>query len=404
MAVLVLRLYLLLLICNLHVNGQSVSMTDDDSVEIITLNESQYCFVNQNTIRVSDNFTSELQDIVNKTENVIISTTINSTVIFIAPLNGTRCSSEDDSTTSTLIFIIQIIIYSVTILVAMCNIMLHLMIKELRTIPGLLITTMCSSVIAVTVVAAGNLIYANSVEDESTLVCVLVVNIVFYLLFAYQSIKLSILFHFAYLMYKNYRLMSQETVNKRCVFIKYIIFVMITSTLSLLVAILVDLPVSGMVYSERRSFCINTEVAIQDTPIFSIVATAILAVFIIFEITVFSIGLTFYFLVTKSCCSTKSTNLRVAVTLAATIGIAIVILLSLNAVTLPSNVFVLSITSGTAVEQMILLTLLLTSKKVRANFPCMRTRAGTSDPELRTHRQQASFETQQTSLETISSV
>ena len=55
------------------VNGNFLlNVIDDDSVEIILLNESQYCFVNQNTIRVSNNFTSELQDIVNKTEHVII--------------------------------------------------------------------------------------------------------------------------------------------------------------------------------------------------------------------------------------------------------------------------------------------------------------------------------------------
>ena len=60
----------------------------------ISLNKFQYCFVNQTTIRVSDNFTSELQDIVNKTEHVILSTTINSMVIFNAPSNGSRCSSD----------------------------------------------------------------------------------------------------------------------------------------------------------------------------------------------------------------------------------------------------------------------------------------------------------------------
>jgi len=57
----------------------SATVLSDGNVEIISLNKSQYCFVNQNTIRVSNNFTSELQDIV---EHVIISTTINSTVIF----------------------------------------------------------------------------------------------------------------------------------------------------------------------------------------------------------------------------------------------------------------------------------------------------------------------------------
>jgi len=361
-------------------------MTDDDSVEVISLNESQYCFVNQNTIRVSDDFTSELQEIVNRTERVIISTTTNSTVIFIAPSNGTRCSSEDNDAFATLIFIVQIIVYSVTIMLALVNIILHFAIKELRTIPGLLIITMCSVVIAATVVAAGSLIYAYSIENENTLACVLIVNVVFYLLFVYQSIKLGILFHFAYLMYKSYKLRPQETANKARVFIKYIIFVMVISTLCLLVAILVDLPISGTVYSNRRSFCMNTEVAIEDTPIFSIAATGELAVIVILEIIVFSIGLSLYFLVNKSCCSMKSINFRVAVTLASTIGIGVTILLVLNVVRLPSNVFILSITSGTVVEQGILLTLFLTSKKVRANLPCLRKR---TSAEHREDRQQS---------------
>ena len=92
----------------------------------ISLNKSQYCFVNQTTIRVSDNFTSELQDIVNKTEHFIISTTINSTVIFIAPSNGSRCSSDASDTVPLTTFIILMVIYSCTILVAVGNIILHL--------------------------------------------------------------------------------------------------------------------------------------------------------------------------------------------------------------------------------------------------------------------------------------
>ena len=41
----------------------NATVLSDGNVEIISLNKSQYCFVNQTTIRVSDNFTSELQDI-----------------------------------------------------------------------------------------------------------------------------------------------------------------------------------------------------------------------------------------------------------------------------------------------------------------------------------------------------
>ena len=398
MTVVVLRLQLLLLVSfivqviGIPLPSVTDVMMDDDSVEIISLNESQYCFVNQNTIRVSDDFTSELQDIVNKTEHVIISTTINSTAIFIAPSNGSRChSEEDDNTVTTPVFLIQMIIYSVTILSTVFNISLHLLIKELHTIPGLLIITMCSVVIVITAVGLGDLVYAYSVDEENALVCVLFVYIIFFLLCAYQSIKLSILFHFAYLMYKSYKLIPQETVYKLCV-IKYIIFVLITSTLCLLVAMGIDLAVSGTVSNGQRSFCVNSDIPVEDAPVFSLAATAELAVFVILEITVFSIGLSLYFLVNKSCCAMKSTNLRVAVTLSATIGINIIILVILYVVGVQSNVIILSVTSGTAVEQIILLTLFLSSRNVRAHFPCMRKRASTSD----------SPQTQQTSLDTSS--
>ena len=41
------------------VNGHNID-DDNNITEIISINESQYCFVDQNTIRISDNFTTEL--------------------------------------------------------------------------------------------------------------------------------------------------------------------------------------------------------------------------------------------------------------------------------------------------------------------------------------------------------
>ena len=186
------------------VNGNSLpSMIDDGSVEIISLNESQYCFVNQNTIRVRDNFTSELQDIVNKTEHVIISTTINSTVIFIAPSNGSRCSEEDDNIgVPTPVYIILVVLDAITILIAVANITLHLLIKELRTVSGILIMMMCGSVVLVTIVSFVSFTYSYVAEEEQyNSVCIVFINLSYYILFVYQAIKLGILFHFTYLMY-----------------------------------------------------------------------------------------------------------------------------------------------------------------------------------------------------------
>jgi len=123
---------LIFLFC-VSVNGAVISIINDSNVEVISLNESQHFFVNQNTIRFSDNFTSELQ-VINKTEHVIISTTtINSAVVFIAPSNGTRCSPAGISKG---LFIILLVIFITTIMVAIINIILHLVFKELHTMAG----------------------------------------------------------------------------------------------------------------------------------------------------------------------------------------------------------------------------------------------------------------------------
>ena len=191
-------LIIVLAFLSMFVNGT----VNDDSVEIISLNESQYCYVNQNTIRVSDNFTSELQDIINKTEHFIISTTINSTVIFIAPSNGSGCSEDFDGISKGL-FTILIVIYVITILVSIANITLHLVFKELRTMAGVLVLILCSVVIMIIIVSIIFLTYSfiNDGSEDPT-ACVVLTSILFYLILMYQASKLIIQFQFAYFMYR----------------------------------------------------------------------------------------------------------------------------------------------------------------------------------------------------------
>ena len=341
------------------------SVIDDDSVEIISLNESQYCFVNQNTIRVSDNFTSELQDIVNKTEHVIMSTTNNSTVIFIAPSNGSRCHSEEgNDTVSLTAFIILMGIYSVTILVAIGNIILHLMIKDLQTLSGMLVMIMCSIVVLFTVFLIGvlnNNFFTGG--NEKPWVCVTLVSIVFYLILAYQAAKIVILFHFAHLMYKTYKMTENDPVNKVRLMVKYVVFVLVLTTSCFLLAILINFAISGDIYSKEGSFCFSSDYNVESV-LFPVIIFGEFAVLVVLEVVLLSTGLSLYFLVNKSCCELSTTKVQVVTALAATVGINITLVVVLYMAEVSYEVFNVSATNGTLMEQVILFIVFLSSKKV----------------------------------------
>ena len=362
MVILISRLSVLVFL-SVFVNG---AVMNDGNLEVIALNESQYCFVNQNTIRINDNFTSELQDIVNKTEHVIISTTINSTVIFIAPSNGAKCNGKKIDSISKGLFIILMVIYVATILVATINIILHLVFKELRTMAGVLVMMLCSIVIMTTVVLIISLTY-GFIKDgsENSTACVVSASMLYYLILVYQANKVVIQFQFAYLMYKSYQLQSQDTIDKRRLMINFVIFALVSSILCFLSAILIDLAVTGKFYSKRDSLCFGRQFDLDAVSVFRVVSLAESALFVVLEIIVFSIGLTLYFLVSKSCCKTISTNFRIAIALATTIGVSIILLTILYAIEVSANNTIPAVSSGTLIEQVFLFILFASSSKVR---------------------------------------
>ena len=344
------------------VNG---AVINDDNVEMISLKESQYCYVNQNAIRISDNFTSELQDIVNKTEYVIISTTINSTVIFIAPSNGSSCS-EDFNSISKGLFTTLIVVYVITILVAIANITLHLVFKELRTMAGVLVMALCGVVIMVISVAIMSLI-DSFIKDghENLTVCVVSASMLFYLTLVIQAVKLIIQFQFAYLMYKSYKLQSQDTIDERRLMIKFVIFILVSSIMCFLLAILIDLAVTGKFYSKRDSLCFFRGFYFDDVSIFRVVSVAEFALFAIIQFVVFFIGDILYILVNKSCCKMVSTNFRIAIALASTIGVAIILLTILHAIQVSVNDTLPAVSTAQMIEQLFLFLLFVSSRKVR---------------------------------------
>ena len=189
---------------------------DNESV-VVTLDKSQYCFVNVDTIKVSTTTTTNNNNnnnnnnmtigyIIDTTEEMIIATNVNNTIIMTAPANGSWYSDDklEENYFTIELYRIQMIILVCITLAAISNIGLHLLYKDLR---GILIMTLCGRVTVATVILIGKTTYRIiHWANESIVLCVLSLYILIVLLFLYQATKLTILYHFFNLMYQNYKM------------------------------------------------------------------------------------------------------------------------------------------------------------------------------------------------------
>ena len=335
--------------------------TNDSTVEMISLDTLQYCYVDDNTIRVDLNTTTQL-NIIDSNEGVILATAVgNNTIIFIAPLNGSRCmdrNNEDDRQLITTIYIIRMIILSLTILLAIANITLHLVVKDLLTISGILVLMLCTNVTVFTILAMG--IITNNYNGDITVTCVVLINFSYALAFFYQATKLSILYHFAYLMYQSYRLKQKQEESIKTRILKYVIFIIGSSVVCFLLALAIDVAVNGSIYSDKERYCL---VEHDYTFLFVTVVHGIIGMFIILHCIAFAVGLKLYFLVSKKC-AMKSIDFRVTTALVATVGINAVLLIILTIAEVPQSIRNTPVNGGTLLEQLVLVILFLSSKKV----------------------------------------
>ena len=158
----------------------------------VMLKYSEYCFVNESTIQINDSDVN----IINNTEDWIMAS--NNIDLFLAPANGTNCTSTTSSVVpySDTVYIIQIILYSVLLVATTANVTLHLFIKELQTVSGLLITSLCSSMVLNIFVPVA---YLSLTDQRNGNACAVLLYIIVYSYFIYEVSKLSALIQFAYL-------------------------------------------------------------------------------------------------------------------------------------------------------------------------------------------------------------
>lgn len=355
---------------------------DNETVEVLALNKSQYCFVDVNTIRVYDaanmNITEDIITTINVTEGVIIATTTsavsnNDTVFLIVPVNASWCSDNniEDDYFSIKLYIIQIIILVCITLASLSNITLHLLHKDLLTVLGVLVMIMCASVTGAALILISKTTYRIiQGANENIVLCVVFFHVLVTLLFIYQATKLTILFHFVSLMYHSYRMRSIQVGNNvKHTLVKYITFILVSSVPCSLLMALTDFIINGEMYNVKERYCIFQ--AAKFSGIYNKMFHGEMTIFILLEIILSVTGLTFYIIVSKKCFQKRSTNIKVIIALATIVGINIIINTILGILHVPMNIILPAVTSGTLLEQMIILILFSLSSKVHAtNCKC----------------------------------
>ena len=329
-------------------NGDMVS---NNSVGVL-LTSSQYCFVNEFTIRINHSDVN----IINNTEGWIIAS--NNINLFVAPANGTNCTSSSsvDSYSDAVQIILNIVIIA-AMLVAAANVTLHLFIKELQTVSGVLIVSLCVAIIL------SHTVLIVQINQGNGDVCAVTfyMGIVFY--FVYDSSKMSTLIHFAYLMYQSYKT-SENSENRMSVLYKYAILIVSLSIVCSGSVILVDTLGSRIGYKTTHGQCtVIFDPSNQGTTTVALLAI-LLTMFNVVEIGLMIAGFVLYYLTTRQCCTIPTRDVKISIALNCTIGIntGLIVILSLLEVAGDIN-FAVSAT-GTFMEQILLFLLFFTSNKV----------------------------------------
>ena len=197
------------------------------------LNQLEYCILNDSVIQKKTG--DGLLIIINDTGGWLLVT--NGSNVFVFPSNGPNC--EDDAyNPDIVIYALQTSIYAVIFLVTTCIIVLHLYLKELRTVFGILTIMLCFFFNMEHVVAFVHNRYQFTHKiNDAGVVCAVLAYTRGILNLLSQFTRLTILFHFAYLMYNTYRIRSEKFSRNNKLILKYVTFIISTTTIYSAIAV-----------------------------------------------------------------------------------------------------------------------------------------------------------------------
>ena len=238
------------------------------------------------------------------------------------------------------------------------NVLVHIFIKELHNIMGAIVIALCASV---------NISYAFQLTTTvfqylypvhgSAWVCATLKYGVASFLFMHEVLKVTYFCLFGYLMYRSYKLKPTGPNNTLLCCI-YIITTIVVTTISM--AIVVAKGLTG----PRNTCILATTSEVYCNKFFHCFAPLLLSLLATLQVIAFISTLRLYLLSTKSCHGKHLSDARVAIVIS-TIGLNIVILITLLLVGAAGVSSVIAANSTACVEQIALLIICLTCKKVK---------------------------------------
>ena len=268
----------------------------------------------------------------------------------------------------TTLFSLHAVIGFIIISSSFLNIVLHLAVKELRSTPGFIIIGICGTIITmyIAIIITAVFQYLHRVNDN-TAICAVFKFIITYFLLLYTMLKATYLFHFAFIMYRTYTSRPYEEKNRRLLY-SYSLINIIAIVICCVAITTIDLLEVGSGVTTDDGFCTKhfiSEPGSSDYQILIPILATTTGIGIIF----FIIGLTLYYLITKRFCTcsdvTGPNDIRISLSLisATSLGTLVLIILLFVGIGGDGSVMVCSI--SICVEQIILLTVFLTSRKAR---------------------------------------
>ena len=336
--------------------------------------QDYYCFVNESTIRIKES--NVLLCVVNNTDDGLMAT--NTTHLFsFSSHNMSYCSSDTSNppsnasrpaTISTPLYAIRITVLSLSILVAIAIISIHLIFKELRTIPGILVIILCISLtFSLTVDFIWTALFDyHKILDITAESCKTFSYLASIAMNSYEVSKTAILIHFAYVMYRSYKLFGNQE-NERSLLCKYIIFIVGMSIFFPIILITVDLTANIREYVAPDGGCVNFFTNSISFKVHNIFVVACAIIYMVLQFTLVIIGSLIYYLNTRQCCLTSSgssRHFRIFVILAFTIDLNNIIVLIFLALPLSLDILFTAFVAICGIQQAVLFVLFASSSKV----------------------------------------
>ena len=286
----------------------------------ISLNDTEYCFVNECTIRIKES--NVLLNIINKTTNWIVAIS-NATNLFTVPATASDsyCSLEDPKVT---FFIVFVVVTFIIVSSSSLNIVLHLAIKELRTVPGMIIVGICGTAIIVFLCVTSTAVFQYLYRvNGNPAICAMFKYIITCFVIIYAILKVTYLFHFAYMMYRTYTAQRPFEESKTLLYF-YGVVTAIAGTICTVLVIVIDLLHERTVFAMHNGYCADF---FHDPGVDAKVGIALL---VVMTVIFFIIAITLYYLTTKRFCTCGSTtgpsNFRVSITLILAIALGGILL------------------------------------------------------------------------------